>query len=80
MILFEDIFNRAVNLFDDPDILRAYEKASRDDVLFSHDALPFCVYVWILSLLIEVLRVRSLIGFLLKGLSSKLKSLKKFSS
>lgn len=25
MILFEDIFNRAVNLFDDPDIQRAYE-------------------------------------------------------
>lgn len=40
MILFEDIFNRAVNLFDDPDILRAYEL---NPVEFSKTMRPYLI-------------------------------------
>lgn len=40
MILFEDIFNRAVNLFDDPDIQRAYEL---NPVEFSKIMRPYLI-------------------------------------
>lgn len=40
MILFEDIFNRAVNLFDDPDIQRAYEL---NPVEFSKTMRPYLI-------------------------------------
>ena len=40
MILFEDIFNRAVNLFDDPDIRRAYEL---NPVEFSQTMRPYLI-------------------------------------
>ena len=40
MILFEAIFNREVNLFDDPDILRAYEL---NPVEFSKTMRPYLI-------------------------------------